>query len=79
MPACCLPCGRPARPGCGVSPCFQALGRDRPPAARGVVVGRGAGVDALRPSAGFSARYGISIAPHGLHQYLAALRGCESI
>ena len=27
-----------ARPGCGISPCFQALSRDRPPAARGAVL-----------------------------------------
>ena len=33
----------------------------------------------LRPSAGFSARYGISIAPHGLRPSLAVLRGCEGI
>jgi hypothetical protein len=86
MPACCLPCGRPARPGCGVSPCFQALGRDRPPAARGDVLlprcrrGRSAPLCApLRPSAGFSACYGISIAPHGLRPSWAALRGCEGI
>lgn len=43
-----------AHPGCGVSPCFQALGMDRPPAALRVLsCGRGAGVDAVRPSAGF--------------------------
>lgn len=41
---------------------------DRPPAVRGAAVGRGAGVDALRPSVGFSARHGISIAPHGLRR-----------
>lgn len=33
----------------------------------------------LRPSAGFSARYGISIAPHGLRPSWAALRGCDGI
>lgn len=39
-------------------------------------------VDALRPlrsSVGFSARHGISIAPHGLRPSWAALRGCEDI
>ena len=41
----------PARPGCGVSPCFRTRSMDRPPAVRGVAVGRGAGVDALRPYA----------------------------
>ena len=30
---------------------FKVWGRDRPPAVRGVAVGRGAGVDALRPYA----------------------------
>ena len=35
--------------------------------------------DALRPSAGFSARHGISIAPHGLRPSWVALRGCEGI
>ena len=33
----------------------------------------------LRPSAGFSACYGISIAPHGLRPSWAVLWGCEGI
>lgn len=33
----------------------------------------------LRPSAGFPARHGISIAPYGLRPSWAALRGCEGI
>lgn len=51
---------------------------DRPPP---VVLSccRGAGVDAVRPSAGFPARHGISIASHGLRPSWTALRGCEGI
>lgn len=76
-----------ARPGCGVSPCFQEVGHGqtarRPPGA--VLLpwcrrGRSAPLCApLRPSAGFPARHGISIAPHGLRPSWAALRGCEGI
>lgn len=51
---------------------------DRPPP---VVLSccRGVGADALRPSAGFSACYGISIASHGLRPFWVTLRGCEGI
>lgn len=59
----------------------RGIGTDRPPP---VVLscGRGAGVDAVRPSAplcGLSALDSISIAPHGLRPSWAALRGCEGI
>lgn len=56
----------------------RGAGTDRPPP---VVLSccRGASVDALRPSVGFSARHSISIAPHGLRPSWAALRGCEGI
>lgn len=74
-----------ARPGCGVSPCFQGVGQGqtarRPPP---VVLSccRGAGVDALRPSAplcGLSARHGISKPRTAFCPSWVALRGCEGI
>lgn len=87
-PARLLPALRQTRPPRlrGFHHAFKAwAGTDRP-AARGAVLwtwcrcGRSAPLCApLRPSAGFSARHGISIAPHGLRPSWAALRGCEGI
>ena len=82
-PARLLPALRQTRPGCGVSPCFQDMGRDRPPAALRVLpwdVVQAVTLCALcAPLCGLSARGSITIAPHGLRPSWAALRGCEGI
>lgn len=72
-----------ARPGCGVSPCFQGVGQGqtarRPWCCLAAVVQVWTLCAPSAPLCGLSARYGISIAPHGLRPSWAALRGCDGI